>query len=134
MSAGDFSTIPGTVLFNAFQARKGYWLNQFCMSLMKAENRSRFLADERACLAEWPMTEEQRTAVLERDYNRCLELGGNIYFLVKLGATDGVSVAAMAASMSGVTVDEYTDMMLTGGRSPVGNRYIGEEAEAVVEA
>ena len=32
--------IPGTIVFDAEQSRKGYWLNQFCMSLMKAENRA----------------------------------------------------------------------------------------------
>lgn len=128
MSANDFSTIPGTVLFDAAQARKGYWLNQFCMSLMSAENRARFKADERAYLAEWPMSEEQREALLARDLNRCLALGGNIYFLVKLGATDGISVAAMAASMSGVSVDDYVSMMIAGGRSPEGNRYLDEPA------
>ncbi len=38
-------------------SRKGYRLNQFCMSLMKAENRDRFRANERAYLDEWQMTE-----------------------------------------------------------------------------
>ena len=61
--------VPGTTIFDADQSRKGYWLNQFCMSLMKAENRKRFKADEDAYLAEWPMTDEQRAAVRARDLN-----------------------------------------------------------------
>jgi protocatechuate 4,5-dioxygenase alpha chain len=121
-----YTDIPGTTIFDADQSRKGYYLNQFCMSLMKAENRERFRADERAYLAEWPMTEAQKQAVLDRDLNRCLQLGGNIYFLAKLGATDGRSFQYMAASMTGMSQEEYAAMMLAGGRSPEGNRRIGE--------
>ena len=112
--------IPGTTIFDADQARQGYWLNQFCMSLMKAENRARFKADERAYVDEWPMTEAQKQAVLARDLNQAISLGGNIYFLAKLGATDGTSFQQMAASMTGMTEEQYREMMLRGGRSPEG--------------
>jgi protocatechuate 4,5-dioxygenase alpha chain len=122
-----YKDIPGTTIFDADQARRGYHLNQFCMSLMKAENRERFKANERAYLDEWPMTEEQKQAVLARDLNRCIGLGGNIYFLAKIGATDGRSFQFMAASMTGMTQEEYARMMLQGGRSPDGNRYPGEK-------
>lgn len=115
--------VPGTTVFDAEQSRKGYWLNQFCMSLMKPENRARFKADERAYLDEWAMTEAQKQAVLARDLNRCIELGGNIYFLVKIGATDGVSVLKMVSTMTGMTEQEYARMMTSGGRSPAGNRH-----------
>ena len=94
----EFKEIPGTIVFDAEQSRKGYWLNQFCMSLMKAENRARFKANERAYLDEWKMTEEQKQAVLDRDLNRMMALGGNIYFLSKIGATDGKSFQQMAGS------------------------------------
>ena len=75
--------VPGTTIFDAEQSRKGYWLNQFCMSLMKAENRARFKANERGYLDEWAMTEE-----------------------------------------------EYRDMMMSGGRSVEGNRFVGEDGDA----
>ncbi len=123
-----YRDIPGTTIFDADMARKGYHLNQFCMSLMKPANRERFKADERAYLDEWPMSEQQKLAVLARDLNRCIELGGNIYFLAKIGATDGRSFQYMAASMTGMTQEEYAQMMLHGGRSPEGNRYVGEKA------
>src|SRR5687768_6595806 len=97
------------------------------MSLMKAENRERFKKDERAYLDEWAMTEEQKQAVMARDLNRCIALGGNIYFLAKIGATDGRSFQFMAASMTGMTQEEYAQMMLKGGRSPEGNRYSSEK-------
>jgi len=115
-----YKDIPGTTIFDAEQSRKGYHLNQFCMSLMKPENRERFKANERAYLDEWPMSEEQKQAVLARDLNRCIELGGNIYFLAKIGATDGKSFQYMAASMTGMTQEEYARMMINGGR-PVGS-------------
>src|SRR5512136_2804266 len=118
-----YKDVPGTTIFDAEQSRMGYHLNQFCTSLMKAANRERFKANERAYLDEWPMTEEQKQAVLARDLNRCIELGGNIYFLAKIGATDGRSFQFMAASMTGMTQEEYAKMMLGGGRSPQGNRY-----------
>src|SRR5512139_4129123 len=111
-----YKNVPGTTIFEAEQSRKGYHLSQFCMSLMKAANRERFKADERAYLDEWPMTEEQKQAVLARDLNRCIAAGGNIYFLAKIGATDGKSFQYMAASMTGMTQEEYAKMMLAGGR------------------
>ena len=122
--------VPGTTLFDMDQSRAGYWLNQFCMSLMKAENRERFKADQRAYVDEWPMTEEQKQAVLDVDLNRAISLGGNIYFLAKLGATHGLSFQQMAGSMTGLTEHAYRDMMVAGGRTVEGNRTIGEEGDA----
>ena len=125
-----YQDVPGTIIFDAEQSRKGYWLNQFCMSLMKPENRTRFKADERAYLDEWDMTDEQKQAVLARDLNWCIRTGGNIYFLAKIGATDGLSFQQMAGSMTGMTEEEYRNMMLRGGRSVEGNRYGGEDGDA----
>jgi protocatechuate 4,5-dioxygenase, alpha chain len=112
------------------QSRKGYWLNQFCMSLMKAENRERFKANQRAYVDEWPMTEAQKQAVLNADLNAGIREGGNIYFLAKLGATHGKSFQQMAGSMTGMTEEEYRDMMIQGGRSADGNRVVGENGTA----
>ena len=114
--------VPGTTIFDAEQSRKGYHLNQFCMSLMKAGNRARFKAGERAYLDEWPMSEDQKQAVLARDLNRCIALGGNIYFLAKIGATDGKSFQQMAGSMTGMSEEEYRNMMINGGRNPMWGR------------
>ena len=125
-----YLNVPGTTIFDADQSRKGYWLNQFCMSLMQADNRTRFKQDEDAYLAEWPMTDEQRAAVRARDLNWMMRTGGNIYFLSKLGATDGLSFQQMAGSMTGMTEQQYREMMLSGGRSPEGNRFVGEDGSA----
>ncbi len=123
-----YRDVPGTTIFDAEQARRGYHLNMFCMSLMKADNRTRFKAGERAYLDEWPMSEEQKQAVLARDYNRMISLGANIYFLSKLFSTDGKSFQYTAASMTGLTQEAYAAMMLAGGRSPEGNRDTGEKS------
>ena len=122
----DLHDIPGTTVFTGEQTRKGYHLNQFCMSLRRAENRARFLADERAYVDEWPMTDAQKRAVLTRDWNGALAEGGNIYFLAKILATDGTSFPEAASIMTGVSVEEYTAMMIAGGRSPQGLRSIRE--------
>lgn len=120
----ELDDIPGTRVFTAQRARQGYHLNQFAMSLMKPENRERWKANERAYLDEWPMSEEQKQAVLARDYNRCLDLGGNVYFLAKVFSTDGLSFAEAVSTMTGMSFPEYREMMLKGGRPAEGNRSI----------
>ncbi len=122
----EFEDIPGTRVFTAARARKGYHLNQFAMSLMKPENRERFKADERAYLDEWAISEEAKLAVLARDYNALLDMGGNIYFLSKLFSTDGIAFAEAVSTMTDMSWPEYRQMMLDGGRSPQGVRSIRE--------
>jgi protocatechuate 4,5-dioxygenase alpha chain len=123
----ELEDIPGTRVYTAARARKGYHLNQFAMSLMKPENRRRWKENERAYLDEWPMTEEQKQAVLARDYNRLLDLGGNIYFLAKVFSTDGLSFLQAVSTMTGMSVEQYQAMMNAGGRSPEGVRSIREK-------
>ena len=122
----EFEDIPGTRVFTARRARQGYHLNQFAMSLMKPENRERWKADERAYLDEWKLTDEQKQALLDRDYNRLLDLGGNIYFLSKVFSTDGLSFLQAVSTMSGMSLEDYSQMMVEGGRSPDGVRSIKE--------
>ena len=123
----EFDDIPGTRVYTAKRARQGYHLNQFAMSLMKAENRDRFRADEKAYLEDWGLTEAQKKAVLARDYNAMIDEGGNIYFLAKLFSTDGKSFQFAAGSMTGMSQEEYAAMMVAGGRSPEGQRSIREK-------
>lgn len=121
-----YLNIPGTTVFDGSQARKGYHLNQFCMSLMKEENRQKFKANEREYIDSWPMSEEQKQGVLNRDLTTLIALGGNIYYLVKIASSDGISVASAVSTMTNLSTEEYITMMKNGGRSPEGNRYIGE--------
>jgi len=118
----DYDDIPGTFVFDAERSRQGFGINMFCMSLMKDANRKAFKANEPEYLKKFKLTPEQTEAILKRDYNRMLELGGNIYFTAKLGATDGHSFRHLAAEMTGSTQEDYAKMMLDGGRSPEGNR------------
>src|ERR1700674_610256 len=118
----DYDDIPGTFVFDAERSRQGYGINMFCMSLMKDENRKAFKANEPEYLKKFNLTPEQIEAILKREYNRMLELGGNIYFTAKLGATDGHSFQHMAAVMTDSTQEDYAKMMLAGGRSVEGNR------------
>jgi len=89
---------------------------------MKEDNRKAFKANEAEYLKRFKLTPEQTDAILRRDYNRMLELGGNIYFTAKLGATDGHSFQHLAAVMTGSSQEDYAKMMLGGGRSVEGNR------------
>ena len=123
----DFDDIPGTYLFERNRSREGYHLNMFCMSLMKDENRKAFLADEAKYLERFPMTDEQRRCVLERDYLGMVKVGGNIYYTSKLGATSGHSFQYMAGEMSGLGQEKYREMMVNGGRSIEGNRSKSEK-------
>ena len=129
-SAKEYDDIPGTFVFDAERSRQGYHINMFCMSLLKAENRKAFKENEEKYLDQYPLTPEQRESILKRQWNRMLELGGNIYFTAKLGATDGLSFQQVASRMTGVTEQEYAQMMLNGGRSPEGNRYKSEQKKA----
>ena len=130
----EFDDIPGTRVFTAKRARQGYHLNQFAMSLMQPENRAAWKADERAYLDRWPISDAQKEAILARDYNRCLDLGGNVYFLAKVFSTDGMSFAEAVSTMTDMTFPEYREMMLNGGRSPEGNRSIKANAAAAAAA
>ena len=123
-SLDELEDIPGTKVFTAIRSRQAYYLHKFCMSLMEADNRNAFKADERAYLDRFRMIEEQNQALLARDFNKLIELGGNIYFLVKLSNTDGWSTQKAVGSMTGMTPDEYAAMMRAGGRSPKGQRSI----------
>ena len=130
----EFDDIPGTRVFTAKRARQGYHLNQFAMSLMQPENRAAWKADERAYLDRWPISDAQKAAILARDYNRCLDLGGNVYFLAKVFSTDGMSFAEAVSTMTDMSFPEYREMMLNGGRSPEGNRSIKANAAAAAAA
>jgi protocatechuate 4,5-dioxygenase alpha chain len=126
MNDPELEDIPGTTVFTGRQSRKGFHLNQFCMSLLEPENRVRFKENESAYLDEWQLTAAQRQAVVDRDWNAAIAQGGNIYFLAKIFATIGTSFPTAVSTMVGMSVEDYTAMMLAGGRSPEGQRSIRE--------
>ena len=129
----DYDDIPGTIVFDADQSRRGYHLNQFCISMRLQKNREAFNKDEDGYLDQFPMTDEQRQAVINREWNRMLELGGNIYYTSKLAANDGINFQELAGIMTGMGNEAYRAMMLAGGRSPEGNLYDNEEKKGSKE-
>ena len=126
----QYNDIPGTTIFTIELARQGFHLNQFCMSLRSEENRKRFLADNRAYLDEWDMTEEQKQAVIDRDFQKMLDLGGNVYFLSKIFASEGLSYVQAVSTMTDMTTEQYQEMMINGGRNIEGWRSKKERGEA----
>jgi protocatechuate 4,5-dioxygenase alpha chain len=126
----QFKDIPGTTIFTIEKARQGFWLNQFCMSLREEANRKRFLAAEREYLDEWQMTEEQKRAVIDRDFQKMLDFGGNVYFLSKIFASEGLSYVQAVSTMTDMNVEQYQQMMLNGGRNVEGWRSKKERGEA----
>lgn len=125
----QFKDIPGTTIFTIQRAREGFALNQFCMSLRSAENRVRFLADERPYLDEWDMTEDQKQAILTRDFQKMLDGGGNVYFLAKIFAAENLSYVQAVSTMTDMNVEEYQAMMIAGGRNIEGWRSKKERGE-----
>ncbi len=129
MTEKEYDDIPGTFVFDADRSREGYHLNQFCISLRLQKNRDAFNADEKRYLDKYPMTNPQREAVLNRNWNLLLELGGNIYYTSKLAANDGINFQNLAGRMTGMGVEAYREMMVNGGRSIEGNRTKSEWEE-----
>ncbi len=119
----DYDDIPGTYVFDGARSRRGYALNMFCMSLNDAANRDAFRADPDTYLGRWDLTAEQRRAVVERNWLELLRLGGNIYYTFKLAAFDGLTMQDVGGMMSGITTEEFSEMMLAGGRPIEGNRW-----------
>ncbi len=126
--SNDYQDIPGTYVFDAKHSRLGYHLNMFCMSLRHANNRDAFKANEISYLEQFTMSQEQRDAVLGRQWNDMLRLGGNIYYTSKLAATDGLTFQDLAAIMTGSSREQYRKMMVNGGRPIDGNRSKSEWA------
>lgn len=91
------------------------------MSLNNEMNRQEFGADESAYLDKFPMTPEQRQAVLDRDWLGLLQLGGNIYYTFKLAIFDRISMQAVGGAMCDMTEDEFREVMITGGKDQAGN-------------
>ena len=129
MTEKEYDKIPGTIVFDADKSREGYHLNQFCISLRLQKNRDTFNKNEEVYLDNFPMSKEQREAVLKRDWNLLLELGGNIYYTSKLAANDGINFQNLAGQMTGMGVDSYREMMINGGRPIEGNRDKSEWGE-----
>ncbi len=117
--------IPGTYVFDKDHSRKGYYLNMFCMSLNEDASRNEFRKDEAAYLDRYPMTAEQRQAVLDRDWLGMLQIGGNVYYTFKLAIFDRISMQAMGGAMCDLTEEQFRQVMITGGKDQQGEPRCG---------
>ena len=108
--------LPGTPVFDGQTSRRGFRMNKLFMSLRSAENRERFLADEAAYCQEYGLSAEQQQAVLDRDWQAMIELGGSIFYVYKLAMMDGRSMQYLGGVFTGMTEEEFVAAMRSGGR------------------
>ena len=107
--------IPGTVIFDGVEARKGYALNKMCYSFNEAANRQAFRRNPEAYCDKFGLTPAQRDAVRSRDVLRMIEAGGNIYYLSKLAGALGWNVQDIGAQQTGVSVEAFKAKLVQAG-------------------
>jgi protocatechuate 4,5-dioxygenase alpha chain len=115
-STGPRFGLPGTPVFDGQTSRRGFRMNKLFMSLRYAENRERFLADEKGYCQEFGLPAEQQQAVLDRDWQAMIDLGGSIFYVYKLAMMDGRSMQYLGGVFTGMTEEEFVAAMRAGGR------------------
>jgi protocatechuate 4,5-dioxygenase alpha chain len=108
--------IPGTVLFDGTQARKGYALNKMCFSFNDAENRAAFVQNEDAYCAKYGLNAEQRAAIKARNVLKLIAAGGNVYYLAKFAGILGLNVQDIGAQQTGMSVEAFKEKLAAAGR------------------
>jgi protocatechuate 4,5-dioxygenase alpha chain len=101
--------IPDTLIYDLRESRRGYRINKLCDSLIVAENRESYKADQEGYLARFGLTEAEKELIRQRDWAGLNEAGGNIYYLLKLGFVVGHGLYRMGAQMRGQTLEEFLD-------------------------
>lgn len=99
--------IPDTPLFDRQGNIKGYRLNKMAMALGTPENREAFKADEEAFLDRYGLDEEEKAAVMARDWEKMVSLGGNLFFILKISAVDPVPITRIGAAQAGMRHDDF---------------------------
>ncbi len=108
--------IPGTTLFDANQARKGYALNKMCFSFNSEENRKAFLADEEGYMRKYGLNEQQAAAIRARNVLQLIAAGGNAYYLAKFAGIFKLDMQDIGAQQTGMTKDEFKAMLVAAGK------------------
>nr|WP_179722882.1 protocatechuate 3,4-dioxygenase [Petropleomorpha daqingensis] len=91
-------------------------MNKLFMSLRTEANRERFLADEAAYCREFGLTDDQERAVLSRDWQAMIDLGGSIFYVYKLAMMDGRSMQYLGGVFTGMGEADFLAAMKAGGR------------------
>ncbi len=102
-----FDDLPGTTVFTGERSRLGYRLNKLAMSLTSAENRRRFLADETGYMTQMGLGAGDQGLVAKRDWAEMIKRGGNIYVILKIAGTLGISLIQMGAQMRGESLEAF---------------------------
>ena len=108
--------LPGTPIFDGDSSRRGLRKNKLFMSLRDAANRERFLADEAAYCRSFGLSPEQQQAVLDRDWQAMIDLGGSIFYVYKLAMMDGRSMQYLGGVFTGMGEEDFLAAMRAGGR------------------
>lgn len=105
-----------TYVFDIAEGRRGAGINRLCASLKDERNRRDFLADEEAYCGRFDLTDEQRRAILDRDWVGMLDLGASIFYTFKLAQVDKRSMQYLGGVFTGMTEEEFRNLMVSGGR------------------
>jgi protocatechuate 4,5-dioxygenase alpha chain len=108
--------IPGTVIFDGDQARKGYALNRMCYSFNDAASREAFLKDEDAYCAAYGLNAQQREAIRQRNVLALIAAGGNAYYLAKFAGIFGLDMQDIGAQQTGMTKEAFQAKLVAAGR------------------
>ncbi|MBN9107450.1 MAG: protocatechuate 3,4-dioxygenase [Pseudonocardia sp.] len=111
--------LPGTYVFDGPTSRRGLRMNKLFMSLRSEAARADFLADEPGYCARFGLTDDQTEAVLGRDWQAMLDLGGSIFYIYKLAMMDGLSMQYLGGVFTGMSEADFKAAMLAGGRTDV---------------
>ena len=99
--------IADSDVFDLAMSWRGYRINKMCNALSQPQERDAYRADEEGFMARFHLTEEEKNLVRGRDFAGLLQVGGNIYFLLKLGVVTGNGLYKMGASMRGESYEQF---------------------------
>ena len=109
--------LPQVPLFDREHQRRGRAMNMMAMSLNRKVNRVLFKRDELAYLERYGLSEEQKRAVVNRDWREMVRLGGNLFCILKITAVDPYPITKIGADQRGMDHDDFLRNIL-GKRLP----------------
>ncbi|MFI8413838.1 protocatechuate 3,4-dioxygenase [Paeniglutamicibacter gangotriensis] len=109
--------VEGTYVYDIVQSKRGRSLNRLCLSLKESANRDQFVDDENAYCDRFGLDDDLKIAVLERDWVQMLDLGGSIFYIIKLAAIDKKSMQDLGGIFTGMTTEDFIAELRAGGRS-----------------
>ena len=99
--------LEGTYPFDLDRSVKSYRVSKFLHALIEPAHRTRFRADEHACMREANLSDVERDLIARRDWRGLLHYGVIFFLLEKLAAVSGVSNLHVYAAMRGQSLEEF---------------------------